>query len=92
MGVPVSLIYPELQSSELVVVQGIIDAYFEENGELTLIDYKTDRVPKDGGADILRQRYRRQLDYYQYALEKMTGKKVAERLIYSFALKETIFA
>ncbi len=92
MGVPVSMIYSELQSSELVVIQGIIDAYFEENGELMLIDYKTDCVPKEGGADILRQRYSRQLDYYQYALEKMTGKKVAERLIYSFALKETIFA
>ncbi|MGN0204110.1 MAG: helicase-exonuclease AddAB subunit AddA [Coprococcus sp.] len=92
MGVPVSMIYPELQNNERVVIQGIIDAYFEENGKLILIDYKTDRVPKEGGADILRQRYSRQLDYYQYALEQMTGKKVAERLIYSFALKETIFA
>lgn len=91
MGVPVSMVDQQLESGELVIVQGIIDAWFEEDEKLILIDYKTDRVSKDGGADILKQRYCRQLDYYQYALEHMTGKKVKERIIYSFTLKETIF-
>lgn len=87
MGVPVSALYPEVDSEETVLIQGIIDAYFEENGELILLDYKTDHVSKQEGADILKKRYKRQLDDYQQALEQMLQKKVRQKLIYSFALK-----
>lgn len=31
---------------ETILVQGIIDAYFTEDGEIVLVDYKTDRVRK----------------------------------------------
>ena len=75
MGVPVSALYPEVDSEETVLIQGIIDAYFEENGELILLDYKTDHVSKQDGADILKKRYKRQLDDYQQALEQMIQKK-----------------
>lgn len=34
------------ESEELVLIQGIIDAYLEEPDGLVLIDYKTDRVPR----------------------------------------------
>ena len=34
----------------------------------------------------LREKYHRQLDYYAKALERLTGKKVKEKIIYSFAL------
>ena len=87
MGVPVSALHPEMDSEEIVLIQGIIDAYFEENGELILLDYKTDHVSKQDGADILKKRYKRQLDDYQQALEQMLQKKVRQKLIYSFALK-----
>ena len=46
LGVPASEIYPEIQSEEMILVQGIIDVCFEENGELVVLDYKTDRVRK----------------------------------------------
>ena len=45
MGIPAREIGP-VDSDELVVIQGIIDAYFEEDGELILVDYKTDRIPE----------------------------------------------
>ncbi len=90
MGVPVSMVDAHIQSEELVVVQGIIDACFEENGRWVLVDYKTDLVPEEGGDLILKERYGRQLDYYQYALEKITGKAVGERIIYSFVLKKAM--
>ena len=90
MGVPVSDLHPEIQSEETVLIQGIIDAYFEEKGELILLDYKTDRVSEKDGAEILKMRYKRQLDDYQYALEQMLQKKVRQKLIYSFALKACI--
>ena len=74
-------------SDELVLIQGIIDAYFEEPDGLVLRDYKTDRVDNE---EILIQHYQEQLDYYGRALTQMTGKPVKERLIYSFALNREI--
>ena len=75
------------KSEELILVQGMIDAYIEEEDGIILIDYKTD-VVKDG--KILREKYEKQLDYYQKALEKLTGRNVKERIIWSFALNQAI--
>ncbi len=74
-------------TDELVVIQGIIDACFEEDGELVLVDYKTDyvRTPQ-----TLLDHYKNQLDYYERALLQMTGKRVKEKIIYSFTLGQEI--
>lgn len=73
------------------LIQGIIDMYFEEYGELVLIDYKTDRVNKStAGEQELVKRYAIQLDYYAKALAQLTGKRVKEKIIYSFALGKGI--
>ena len=80
-------------SEELVLIQGIIDAYLEEEDGLVVIDYKTDRVPPgapEKGAAMLADRYRVQLDYYEKALNQLTGKPVKERIIYSLALGMSI--
>lgn len=76
-------------SGELVLIQGIIDAYIEEKEGIVLVDYKTDQVEQGAGA-VLAQRYGVQLEYYKRALEQMTGKKVLEKIIYSLALQEEI--
>ena len=68
-------------------MQGIIDVYFEEPDGLVVLDYKTDHVRK---AEELTEKYHAQLDYYSKALEQMTGKRVKEKVIYSFTLKEEI--
>ena len=88
MGIPAREIYRETDSDELILVQGIIDAYFEENGKIILVDYKTDFVSDDGGE--LAKKYRAQLDYYARALMRLTGKEVSERIIYSFSLGKDI--
>ena len=73
------------------LIQGIIDLYFEEDGELVLVDYKTDRVMKgEAGEKELVKRYAIQLDYYAKALTQLTGKTVKEKIIYSFALGKAI--
>ena len=73
------------------LIQGIIDMYFEEYGELVLIDYKTDRVDKSTAVEQeLVKRYAIQLDYYAKALAQLTGKCVKEKIIYSFALEKGI--
>ena len=73
------------------LIQGIIDLYFEEDGELVIVDYKTDRVNKStAGEQELVKRYAIQLDYYAKALAQLTGKYVKEKIIYSFTLGKGI--
>ena len=57
-------------------------SFIEKDG-IVLIDYKTDRVKTK---EELIRRYRKQLELYQEALEQNLGKKVKEKIIYSFAL------
>lgn len=86
LGVPASELY-EQKTEEWILVQGIIDVYFEEEDGLVVLDYKTDRVSDE---KELVNKYHAQLDYYAKALEQLTEKKVKEKLIYSFALGKEI--
>ena len=72
------------------MIQGVIDVYFEEDGSLILVDYKTDKVSKKGGEDELRRRYALQLEYYAKALSQLLQKPVKEKIIYSFSLGKDI--
>lgn len=58
-------------SDERILIQGIIDAFFEEDGKLVLVDYKTDYVEN---SDILIRRYEAQVRYYTRALEQRQEK------------------
>lgn len=87
LGVPSEEIYPEDRSGETILVQGIIDVYFEEPDGLVVLDYKTDQVR---AADELKEKYHAQLDYYAQALEQLTEKHVKEKIIYSFTLRKEI--
>lgn len=83
LGLTARDVYPEQASEETILVQGIIDLYLEEDDGLVILDYKTDRVSEP---EELTKRYQTQLHYYAKALERITGKTVKERIIYSFAL------
>ena len=72
------------------LIQGVIDVYFEEDGSLILVDYKTDKVSKKGGEDELRRRYALQLEYYAKALSQLLQRPVKEKIIYSFSLGKDI--
>ncbi|MDY5180899.1 helicase-exonuclease AddAB subunit AddA [Butyribacter sp.] len=90
IGIPANEVYSEKSDSEeLIMIQGIIDAFFYEGDDIVLVDYKTDFVMK-GQEEKLAERYKTQLDYYARALESVTGKKVNEKLIYSFSLGKII--
>ncbi len=88
MGIPASLM-DEADSDEPVIIQGIIDVWFEEDGELVLVDYKTDRV-EEGNEQMLLDRYQIQMVYYAQALQQITQKKVKEAVIYSLALQREV--
>ena len=85
IGIPADRLGEEFPGEETVLIQGIIDVFFEEENGLVLLDYKTDSVDS---MKELWNRYETQLDYYQEALQKLTGKPVKERILYSFRLGE----
>lgn len=90
MGMQANEINSNLKSEEMVLVQGVIDVYFEEENDLIIVDYKTDSVDVEEGEAILVNRYATQLNYYQKALEQLTNKRVKEKIIYSFGLNREI--
>ena len=79
----------EEKTEEKILVQGMIDLYYEtEQGELVLVDYKTDKIQD---SQILIQRYQEQLKLYQRALEEALGRKVDRMYLYATYLgKELI--
>lgn len=87
----------ERYKNSTLFVQGIIDCFFENpDGSLTLVDYKTDRIPYEMNNDrvafekLILERHKNQLTYYKYALEALSHKKVSKVLIYSFAINDTV--
>ena len=72
---------------EKILVQGIIDCAFLENGGVVLVDYKTDRVKTE---ETLVSQYQKQLSVYKRAAEELFGLPVKETLLYSFALEKTV--
>ncbi len=87
MGISAGRLGQDFPAQEKVLIQGIIDAFFVENGKIVLVDYKTDRVntPKE-----LWDRYETQLDYYEEALCKLMQLPVGERILYSFGLDRCV--
>lgn len=81
LGLAADRVKAEFPAEETVLIQGIIDVYWEEDGEIVVLDYKTDRVER---AEELVSRYEAQLAYYGEALATITDKPVKELLIYSF--------
>jgi ATP-dependent helicase/nuclease subunit A len=87
MGVSARELNEKFPEEEMVLIQGIIDAWFIEDGEIVLLDYKTDRV--DTEKELI-DRYKLQLDLYKRALEAAVGMKVKEVYIYAFRLHKVI--
>lgn len=88
MSVPANLVWEDSRPEEDVLIQGIIDVFWEEADGIVLLDYKTDHV--DNAQELVR-RYKKQLELYADALSRFSDEKpVKEILIYSFALAETI--
>lgn len=86
-------VYPELTGDiyegETIMLQGVIDCYFEERGQYVLVDYKTDYATPEQ-LDELKERYRIQLEYYARAIQKITGKRVKSKYIYLFSVSMAV--
>lgn len=89
MGKPAREIFPDRTEEDIVLVQGIIDAYYMTEEGIVLMDYKTDSL-KPGEESKLVDRYQEQMRLYSRALEDMTGQSVTECILYSFSLGKEI--
>ncbi|MDE7222658.1 MAG: UvrD-helicase domain-containing protein, partial [Acetatifactor sp.] len=82
-GISAARLKPQFPTKEKVLIQGIIDAFFVEDGRIVVVDYKTDRVQT---GEELWNRYAEQLKYYEEALGKLMQLPVGEKILYSSRL------
>mgnify|MGYP002797650490 CR=1 FL=1 len=80
---------PGLEPGEEVLLQGVVDAWFETLEGITVVDFKSDRVSRSGAA-ARGEEYRPQLEAYSRALEEITGKQVVRKALWFFEPGELI--
>jgi ATP-dependent helicase/nuclease subunit A len=87
--VPISEVYEGVEefSDEKIMIQGIADCAFLEDGRLVVVDYKTDRLESE---ELFKEKYTSQVLIYKKALSMSTGYEVKETLLYSFYLGKEI--
>ena len=85
---PVSDFVPDV-SDDPLLLQGVVDCFFEEEGELVVLDFKTDRVTHAQTKERA-EHYRAQLEAYAAALEKIMEKRVREKVLYFFTANEFV--
>jgi len=77
-----------------ILVQGVIDCCFEEDGSLVLIDYKSSFAKPGKGHDEelerIKKEYKVQIDLYSEAAQKGTGLEVSEAYLYLFQTGEAL--
>ena len=81
--------FANVDADDAVLLQGVVDCFFEEGGELVVVDFKTDRVSRDN-LEERAAHYRPQLEAYSMALARVTGKRVKEKLLYFFSAGEEV--
>lgn len=80
-----------LFDGEKVLVQGVTDCIYEnKDGELILLDYKTDAVTEENYETLLKERHSTQLTYYKEACNMMFGRKISKVFVYSVPLGKTV--
>ncbi len=87
LAVPVQEIYPDQEGfarSDRVLIQGMIDCWFKTGSEITLVDFKSDKITGSEAviAQVLRERYRLQLKWYARALETSLGQSPGRCIIW----------
>lgn len=81
--------FSSLDADDSVLLQGVVDCFFEEDGELVVVDFKTDHVLR-AQLDERAEHYRPQLEAYSMALTRVMGKKVKEKVLYFFSAGEEV--
>lgn len=87
-SIPLNEIEPSIKNAdEVIIIEGVADCAFIENGELVIVDFKTDKASQ--GIELA-EKYSEQLSVYRRCLAEVIGIPVKQTLIYSFRLNETV--
>lgn len=78
-------------AGEQVLLQGVVDCFIEEDGEIVIIDYKTDYIGKKAELSGKAKFYSGQLRAYAGALERICKKPVKECALYFLSAGETVW-
>ena len=90
MLVPAADYYPNAEAGEEVLLQGVVDCWFvEEDGTVTVLDFKTDRVI-EATVEQRAKEYRPQLEAYSRALSQALERPVGRCTLWFFSLGEEI--
>jgi ATP-dependent helicase/nuclease subunit A len=85
-GIPAPDVYGGMNgddAEDLVLIQGVVDCMFAENGGLALIDYKTDRL-QGRRPEEAAEKHRFQVGKYAEAVGRIVGLPVQEAYVYFF--------
>ena len=79
--------WPEAQG-EQVMLQGVVDCFWQEADGLAIVDFKTDYI--DGDLEEKAARYRPQLRAYAQALGRIFRQPVRQTILYFFSAGEAV--
>ena len=72
-----------------MLLQGVVDCWFETDGGITVLDFKTDRVTEED-LELRVAHYRPQVEAYAQALSRIFEKEVKESYLYFFQLNRFV--
>lgn len=84
---PACKISKQYKDDDPILIQGIIDAFYERDGRITIIDYKSDRVDN---FEELKNKYEIQLWIYRMAVSQIYDTEDVDCYIYSTYLGDCI--
>lgn len=79
----------QTECTEKLLLQGVIDCYFEEDDGIVVIDFKTDKVTPQNYDDKI-STYTTQIKTYASAIGRVSGKKVKNAYLYFFDMNREI--
>ena len=86
---PVNEVLAGVEETDEVLLQGVVDCFFEEDGALVVVDFKTDRITREQLHERAEQ-YRPQLEAYAAALERVMERPVREKILCFLHLGEEV--
>ena len=86
---PAQRYWPQLEPGETVLMQGVVDCYFDTPGGWVVVDFKSDRVTEGTVAERA-ESYRPQLEAYAAALSTLLERPVSRKVLWFFALGRAV--
>lgn len=80
--------YDPAAAGEQVMLQGVVDCFWQEADEIVILDFKTDYI--DGDLQIKAAHYAPQLRAYAQALSRIYGLSVRKCILYFFSAGQAV--